>query len=256
MPSAKPESWLTRLTASIASSRVAGVRGSNFVQLATCDATGAPHNRTVVFRGFLEAPTLRGTAALRFITDARSAKVQHGRRAELCWWFGHSSEQFRVAGELQFVGEGGAVESGGDSAVEESAERQAELSTARQAAWVKLSDPAREQFFWRAPGLVLDADGAGAGGAGAGAGNSAAADGAAAGGAAAGEGAGAGGVPPGGRVAEGARKGELLPPPPTFLLMLLWPTRCDSLCLTDNRRRLDALDEGSGQWAASLDVTP
>ena len=56
-----------------------GVYEAKYVQLATLEQ-GAPRCRTVVFRGFLEAPSEPGAAAaptevLEFITDTRSAKV-------------------------------------------------------------------------------------------------------------------------------------------------------------------------------------
>ena len=88
--------WRERITTSIARSRK--IRGGNYVQLATVDADNAPHCRTVVFRGF--APDGR----LKIITDNRSAKVKESRRVEVCWWFSQSSEQYRFAGELAYVG--------------------------------------------------------------------------------------------------------------------------------------------------------
>jgi hypothetical protein len=88
-----------------------------------------------------------------------------------------------------------------------------------------LSDNAREQFFWQGqPGKSFDE----------------------------------GGTPPptGGRDAEG----KLLPPPDTFLLLLLWPQQVKYLRLTDNFSQVDNLAgctteaEGdassSGAWEA------
>ena len=57
-------------------------------------------------------------------------------------------------------------------------------------------------------------------------------------------------MPKGGRDGEG----KVLPPPATFLLMLLRPTRVDYLRLTDNFRQVDSLVHGEG-WA-SQQVTP
>ena len=88
--------WRERITDSIARSRK--IRGGNYVQLATVDANNAPRCRTVVFRGF--APDGR----LKIITDQRSAKVQESRRVEVCWWFSQSSEQYRVAGDITYIG--------------------------------------------------------------------------------------------------------------------------------------------------------
>eukprot|EP00928_Gymnodinium_smaydae_P050561 TRINITY_DN34110_c0_g1_i1.p1 TRINITY_DN34110_c0_g1~~TRINITY_DN34110_c0_g1_i1.p1 ORF type:complete len:148 (-),score=22.39 TRINITY_DN34110_c0_g1_i1:55-498(-) len=82
------------------------------------------------------------------ITDLRSGKVSESighpnsnQSAELVWWFAKSSEQYRVRGKLQFVGNG-SFESDGD----------AFLQKLRREQWEYLSDPAREQFYWNDPG--------------------------------------------------------------------------------------------------------
>merc|ERR1712224_84325 len=76
---------------------------------------------------------------------------------------------------------------------------------ARKEQWGNLSDPAREQFFWKDPGLPkFDNDDVVV-------------------------------VPKGGRDEDG----KVLPPPDNFLLMILQPTRCDYLRLTDNYRQID-----------------
>lgn len=132
------------------------------------------------------------------ITDARSEKVDHVRRSpacELVWWFSQSSEQYRVKGTLQLVGD----------------EEEGELQAARQDQWTKMSDAAREQFWWDQPGVAYSGDPS---------------------------------VPKGGKNSEG----ELLPPPPAFLMVLLWPSRVKYLRLTDNYSQVDALDEASGVW--------
>ena len=120
--------WRERITGSIARSRK--IRGGNYVQLATVDASNAPHCRTVVFRGF--APDGR----LKIITDNRSAKVKESRRVEVCWWFSQSSEQYRFAGDITYIG--GDSDSNDDVAL-------------RKQQWGNLSDKAREQFFWAHP---------------------------------------------------------------------------------------------------------
>ena len=94
--------WRERITDSIARSRK--IRGGNYVQLATVDANNAPRCRTVVFRGF--APDGR----LKIITDQRSAKVQESRRVEVCWWFSQSSEQYRFAGDITYIGSEGSAD--------------------------------------------------------------------------------------------------------------------------------------------------
>ena len=91
------------------------------------------------------------------------------------------------------------------------------LVSARKEQWGQLSDPAREQFFWNGPGPYS----------------------------------GAVEVPAGGRNAE---TGAVLEAPPSFLLMLLHPTRVHYLRLTDNFAQVDELVAGGAsgprQWAA------
>lgn len=207
--STEVEAWQSRIQRSIAKSRK--VRGGNFVQIATVDPEGRPRCRTVVFRGFLSAEA-RGEDALRMITDLRSEKVHQVASSPACemvWWFGKTSEQYRIAGELQLVGADYPP---------------GELQAARRQQWGNLSDKAREQFYWTCPGMeialpVLEgSDNNGS------------------------EEIEEGGVnlsPIGGRDASG----KLLPPPDTFLLMLLWPTEVKYLRLTDNFAQLDRRGE-------------
>lgn len=186
--SAPLPSWLERIAKSITKSR--RIKGGNYVQIATVDSAGLPHCRTVVHRGFLKG-TSRGTL-LKMITDARSDKVSQihatGGHCEMVWWFSESSEQYRIRGSLLLGGEGAPEES--------------EFAAPRLEAWRGLSDPAREQFFWPAPGPFDPSTPP---------------------------------APPGGRDEQGA----ILPPPPNFLLMLLVPTQVKYLRLRDNLAILD-----------------
>ncbi|MGI0490531.1 Npun_F5749 family FMN-dependent PPOX-type flavoprotein [Alkalinema pantanalense CENA528] len=107
---------------------------SRYAQLATVRPDGKPANRTIVFRGFWGE-----TNQLKFVTDARSEKVQHyqhSRWAELCWYFPKTREQFRILGELQLV---------------TATEPDLTLQMARSQAWQDLSDRARAQFAWPTP---------------------------------------------------------------------------------------------------------
>jgi len=109
---------------------------SRYVQLATVDPEGRPHNRTVVFRGFCP-----GANDLSFVTDSRSDKVEqinHCPWAEVCWYFTDTREQFRLAGEMQLV----TVDS-----------PQPSLQQERQRLWQQLSASARQQFTWPQPGV-------------------------------------------------------------------------------------------------------
>lgn len=114
---------------------------ARYLQLATVRPDGSPANRTVVFRGFRDRAD-----ALGFITDQRSEKIAqlaHNPRAEACWYFPKTREQFRIAGTLTAV-----------TAMETDTEALAE----RSRLWQGLSDAARLQFAWPTPGGDRTAD--------------------------------------------------------------------------------------------------
>ncbi|ETW03078.1 hypothetical protein H310_05506 [Aphanomyces invadans] len=128
--------WFEKIKVSIEESH--GIRGGNYVQLATVDSDGLPHCRTVVFRGFFDMPS--GDLAMKMITDSRSDKVhqiQHSPFCEMVWWFSQTSEQYRIAGHLE------VVPSDADGA----------LLLARTEQWNALSDAAKAQFYWPHPGV-------------------------------------------------------------------------------------------------------
>ena len=107
---------------------------ARFVQLATVGTNGRPANRTVVFRGFLT-----NTDHLKFVADRRSEKVAHILQnpwVEICWDFPETREQFRIAGDLLCIAEGGDPD---------------HLQFHRTAAWRELSDAARLQFLGHLP---------------------------------------------------------------------------------------------------------
>ncbi|MGB7416855.1 MAG: Npun_F5749 family FMN-dependent PPOX-type flavoprotein [Thermosynechococcaceae cyanobacterium] len=111
---------------------------ARYLQLATLTLAQRPANRTVVFRGFLEASN-----QLKFVTDARSAKIEQIRDqawAEACWYFPKTREQFRISGQLACIDEHCADQ---------------DLQKQRVLMWQSLSDAAREQFTWPAPGLPV-----------------------------------------------------------------------------------------------------
>lgn len=114
---------------------------SRYFQLATVHADGHPANRTVVFRGFLG-----DTDQIKIITDLRSAKtaqIQHLAKAEICWYFPKTREQFRLSGQLILVDE---------------KYPEATLEKARQKTWQDLSEAARLQFAWPNPGEMRTDD--------------------------------------------------------------------------------------------------
>lgn len=88
------------------------------------------------------------------------------------------------------------------------------LQVARKEQWGNLSDSARESFFaQQTPGETFAEESAD--------------------------------IPAGGRDADG----KVLPPPDTFLLMLLLPQHCDYLRLTNMYRQIDTKTE-QGQWTS------
>lgn len=105
---------------------------SRYAQLATVRSNGFPANRTLVVRGFLP-----GSNQLRFVTDRRSEKIEQSDRAELCWYFPKTREQFRITGQLHLV--------------DRNCSDQKRLK-ARQIIWHELSDSGRLSFLWPAPG--------------------------------------------------------------------------------------------------------
>lgn len=154
-------SWREKIEISIAKSRK--IRGGNYVQIATVDPTTLePRCRTVVFRGFMKnqsttedikqtTPSSLPTI-MKMITDKRSNKFAEvtntdlsnertSNTAEMVWWFAKSSEQYRIRGQLKFVGED---------------EDDKDLLIARKEQWGNLSDMAREQFYWTDPGLTFN----------------------------------------------------------------------------------------------------
>ena len=107
-----------------------------FVQLATVDASGKPHNRTIVFRGLTDR-----SHQLAFVTDARSEKFNHLAHqpwVEVCWYFTKTREQFRLSGMMQALS------------------AHSEDPQLRQTYWSRLSDKAQQQFYWPHPGHERD----------------------------------------------------------------------------------------------------
>ncbi|MEB3160571.1 MAG: Npun_F5749 family FMN-dependent PPOX-type flavoprotein [Synechocystis sp.] len=107
---------------------------ARYFQLATVDAEGFPHNRTVVFRGFTHESN-----GIKIITDRRSAKIPHLHyqpRAAICWYFSKTREQWRFQGTIQLITD---------------AETDTARSQDRQQIWQSLSDNARVQFAWPSP---------------------------------------------------------------------------------------------------------
>ena len=110
------------------------LRENRYFQLATISKGALPANRTVVFRGFTEPSN-----SIKVITDSRSKKLEEIKSNpsfEICWYFSITREQFRVRGEAKIVDQSGSDE--------------------RIKSWSELSDSAKEQFFWPAPGKHIE----------------------------------------------------------------------------------------------------
>ncbi len=108
-----------------------------FLQLATIRSDGWPANRTVVFRGFQAE-----TNQLMFICDRRSEKIdqiQQHPKAEACWYFTKTREQFRLRGQLI------TITADTPTAI---------LTETRRQLWQKISDNARLQFAWPQPKAI------------------------------------------------------------------------------------------------------
>ena len=241
------KTWKERIDISIAKSRK--IRGSNYVQISTIDyETMEPRCRTVVFRGFMkdlpfgtveevllgdkqedESPASSSSytdCVMKMITDLRSNKVsevesfqttgkKNGNTVEMVWWFPKSSEQYRIRGKLQFIGNGGPLTNND----EDISNHNDYFVGERKQQWGNLSDMAREQFYWDKPGVpYCSIKGHEQG------------------------------VPPGGRDEDG----KVLPVPDSFLLMLLYPTKIDYLKLGENYRQIDEWtwdgDGDKSQW--------
>ena len=116
---------------------------ARYAQLATVDPNHRPHNRTLVFRGWLEP-----SSQLQFVADIRSTKALNllaGAEpwAEVCWYFPTTREQFRLSGTLSLI---------------TAACTDTSHTKARQQVWQQMSDAGRIQFDWGTPGADRSED--------------------------------------------------------------------------------------------------
>jgi PPOX class probable FMN-dependent enzyme len=115
--------------------------GARYVQLATVDPSGYPRNRTVVFRGFLDSSDL-----LQFAVDSRSEKLAHiqaNPQAQVCWYFGKTREQFRIAGSLIPILDPQETQGG--------EEQQKHHRRDRNRLWSQMSERGRLLWYWPTP---------------------------------------------------------------------------------------------------------
>ncbi|WP_460311435.1 pyridoxamine 5'-phosphate oxidase family protein [Aliiglaciecola aliphaticivorans] len=128
--------WLNKLKGVINDNQA--LPESKYLQLATINQENQPEVRTVVFRGFLET-----TGSLFIHTDIRSKKIQHmavNNHAQICWYFSQSREQYRLTGNLQAI------------------TAQSTQQSLRIQQWQKLSEAAKQSYFWDTPGEILALD--------------------------------------------------------------------------------------------------
>lgn len=214
-------SWRRRINTSIKKSRK--LRGGNYVQIATIDtSTQEPRCRTVVFRGFQPIRDNQSTDdsyIMKMITDARSSKVSE---VGMDTFTSSSWEKNTVELVWWFSQSSEQYRIRGKlQYISDDESQDPFLRRARIEQWGNLSESAREQFFWDKPGIPFQES------------NKVM-------------------VPQGGR----DEQGKLLPAPKTFLLMLLYPQRCDYLRLTDNYRQIDTFHYDEDQTWHSVRVNP
>jgi pyridoxamine 5'-phosphate oxidase len=129
--------WRSIISGSLHRNR--SLPASRYLQLATINQQNRPANRTVVFRGWRDPES-----QLQFVTDGRSAKateISHNPWGEACWYFSKTREQFRITGELLLI-----------DLLSPS------YQSERQAAWDKMSEASKAQFYWPQPGAARTED--------------------------------------------------------------------------------------------------
>ena len=144
--SASATQWKSPLMAALHRNR--SDKGVRFLQLATVDRHHRPHNRTVVFRGFVD-----DSATIMLAVDRRSEKLEQLERnphAAICWYFSKTREQFRLTGQVTIVTESGVVHPPATNPpVMSKSDRW--YQAARLQLWSRLSDSAKLLWFWPHP---------------------------------------------------------------------------------------------------------
>ncbi len=124
--------WQDKLVTSLR--KTASEPSARFIQFATVDERGIPHNRTVVMRQF-DA----NRSAIEFVTDSRSKKchhLKHQKKSSICWYLADTREQYRMVGQAEVI----------------------TLKTDNRkvkAQWKELSDNTQKQFLIDRPGRPL-----------------------------------------------------------------------------------------------------
>ena len=111
---------------------------ARYLQLATVDVNHHPQNRTVAFRGFVD-----DSDQLQFAVDSRSEKISQilsNDRAQVCWYFRKTREQFRISGHLTPI-----------MAPHLMLQPEAEAQVLRKRLWSHISERSRALWFWPEP---------------------------------------------------------------------------------------------------------
>lgn len=177
------------------------IKGGNYVQIATVDAEGLPSCRTVVFRGFTNITSKK-------IGELKTMRMITDKRSEKV-----SHILNKPAAELvwwfsqsseQYRLFGELILINPSIKIDDDLDTP-QLLAIRNQQWNELSDTAREQFYWHHPGVSYSGS--------------------------------VEEIPKGGRDANN----KILPPPDSFSLLLLHPTKCKYLRLRDNFAQQDIL---------------
>lgn len=123
------------------------IPASRYLQLATVDNHGHPHCRTLVFRGFNQDKN-----QMYLHTDNRSEKMSQleiHNRAEACWYFSETREQFRFSGHVESISDKKSIghkKSIGQSEQSKTTSCSPEAQRLRLTHWQNLSDALRESY--------------------------------------------------------------------------------------------------------------
>ncbi|MDP5133093.1 MAG: pyridoxamine 5'-phosphate oxidase [Paraglaciecola sp.] len=140
--------WRQRLARSLHINR--SQLQAKYYQVASVGSDGRAKNRTMVFRGFLNA-----THSLLSVTDCRSDKIPQWNTAsapyfEICWYFSGSREQFRISGDVVLLSPSLAL------SVNESLLGGITKADILKQQWLNLSPTARQAFFAGTPKAPYD----------------------------------------------------------------------------------------------------
>ena len=204
-------SWRSLLEATMAETRQ--IRGSNYVQLSTLEG-GEPRCRTIVFRGFLDLPSDHQLSSNKCDGLSTTLKMCTDMRSQKAQQYDEANSTTELVWWFPTTSEQYRIR--GQLILVGGDSDDKALMSARRELWGNLRDATRESFLTSVvPGEDYQEETAS--------------------------------IPKGGRDEDG----NPLPPPDTFLLMLLDPTHVDYLRLTGEQyRQIDSKTGGTGDWTS------